>query len=801
MLYSQKTVTVVDEASVGVASGSSSRPQFSYFLYLTSFLLVLVLLALSPQPARADSDVSFTRDIKPVFDNKCIACHACYDAPCQLKLEAEEGVLRGASQDAVYNGARIRDMDPTRLHIDALTEQAWRDKNFYSVLEPSVANDNERYSLMLGMLRLGKANPVTPNQPLSDDYSLGIYRENQCPRPGEFADYRKQHPTGGMPYGVTGLTDSEFQRLTSWLEQGARIDANKFEPTSLQQAQIDRWQAFLNHKDIRRQLVARYLYEHLFLAHLYFKGDDSGRFFRLVRSRTPAPKPIVPVATVKPYGDPEGEFFYRLRPITDTIVHKTHITYQLSDARMERYRELFLGEDWKLDELPGYSYEYASNPFVTFAAIPAKARYQFMLDQAEYFVRTFIRGPVCRGQIATDVIRDQFWVMFEDPDHDQYVNDPAYNKNVTGWLGLPGEDSDLMALGPAWLKYSGKRNKYLERRQKQYRRAYPEGASVDHIWDGDGHNDNAFLSIFRHHDSASVMKGWQGALPLTLWLMDYPLFERTYYELVVGFNVFGSVSHQAQTRLYFDLIRNGGETNFLRLVPPGERGDMYDDWYKYSGLIKKLISYHGLDDKAPSALPISENLDTKLQVIEQIWRANRQIIHNNSLDGCRDNVCLRLDSAHKDLIDSQLAPLTAGRAKDIRGIKQLPNVSFLRVDMQQGGFKVYTLLRNRAHSNVAFMLGEELRYEPEKDSLSILKGPIGSYPNFIFRVPQQDVAPFVKALSDMRNDRDRQQLVDRWGVRRTHPDFWQVFHSFREHLQATDPRQAGYYDLNRYEGW
>ncbi|MDT9136206.1 fatty acid cis/trans isomerase, partial [Escherichia coli] len=39
--------------------------------------------------------------------------------------------------------------------------------------------------------------------------------------------------------------------------------------------------------------------------------------------------------------------------------------------------------------------------------------------------------------------------------------------------------------------------------------------------------------------------------------MDYPLLERTYYQLVVNFDVFGNVSHQGQTRLYFDLIRNG----------------------------------------------------------------------------------------------------------------------------------------------------------------------------------------------------------------------------------------------------
>ncbi|MDT9121678.1 fatty acid cis/trans isomerase, partial [Escherichia coli] len=75
----------------------------------------------------------------------------------------------------------------------------------------------------------------------------------------------------------------------------------------------------------------------------------------------------------------------------------------------------------------------------------------------------------------------------------------------------------------------------------------------------------------RHHDSAMVRKGLIGEIPQTLWLLDYPLFERTYYQLVVNFDVFGNVAHQAQTRLYFDLIRNGAELNFLRLLPPQSR--------------------------------------------------------------------------------------------------------------------------------------------------------------------------------------------------------------------------------------
>ncbi|BBN55877.1 hypothetical protein TRE132_40020 [Pseudomonas chlororaphis subsp. aurantiaca] len=80
---------------------------------------------------------------------------------------------------------------------------------------------------------------------------------------------------------------------------------------------------------------------------------------------------------------------------------------------MARVKILFYSGDYQVSALPGYGPGRRANPFETFEAIPAKARYQFMLDNAEYFVRTFIRGPVCRGQIATDVIRDNFWALFQ----------------------------------------------------------------------------------------------------------------------------------------------------------------------------------------------------------------------------------------------------------------------------------------------------------------------------------------------------------------------------------------------------
>jgi hypothetical protein len=59
---------------------------------------------------------------------------------------------------------------------------------------------------------------------------------------------------------------------------------------------------------------------------------------------------------------------------------------QRSPARIQ---QTFLAPQWDVNNLPGYADETAGNPFVTFADIPVRARYQFLLDDAEYEISTF----------------------------------------------------------------------------------------------------------------------------------------------------------------------------------------------------------------------------------------------------------------------------------------------------------------------------------------------------------------------------------------------------------------------------
>ncbi|MNZ61167.1 Fatty acid cis/trans isomerase (CTI) [compost metagenome] len=418
-----------------------------------------------------------------------------------------------------------------------------------------------------------------------------------------------------------------------------------------------------------------------------------------------------------------------------------------------------------------------------------------MLDNAEYFVRTFIRGPVCRGQIATDVIRDNFWTLFQDPVHDIYITDAAYRGEATPLLAMPGQFDEIGDLLGLWRAYRDKRNQYEALRMDAY--ADAPAPSWAHIWTG---NDNALLSIFRQHDSASVRKGLIGEIPQTIWWMDYPLFERTYYQLVVNFDVFGNVSHQAQTRLYFDLIRNGAEVNFLRLMPADSRAALLGDWYRNSGKVKMWLDYQSIDKDTPSGLTLAE-ADPKRAFAQELLQRYAGInARPDPINRCTGAHCFRPRIAPElQQAEQAFSRLVSRPAAGLRVIEQLPEATLLRVELADGRREVYSLLRNRAHSNVAFMMGESLRYQSGLDTLTLYPGVLSSYPNFVFNLKAAEVEAFVGALEQAKDAAAFDKLVQRWGIRRTHPQFWFYFHDLAAYIRDTEPVEAGELDMNRYQ--
>jgi len=214
------------------------------------------------------------------------------------------------------------------------------------------------------------------------------------------------------------------------------------------------------------------------------------------------------------------------------------------------------------------------------------------------------------------------------------------------------------------------------------------------------------LTIASHYDSASVARGLSGDIPQTLWLMDYPLLERTYYILVVNYNVFGNVAHQLLTRLYFDLIRNSSEHNFLRLIPEGQRSVILHDWYQHSGKLKFGTFYEKIDDVSPSAERFAtENpkRELALRILRRFEAVNAMA--DDPVNRCQAEKCARSGQPlWIQKADQALSAIASRPVAELPGINRLPEVMFVRVRHGQENRTVYTLLRDRAHSNVAFIL-------------------------------------------------------------------------------------------------
>lgn len=753
------------------------------------------------QPGPPSIAVDYRQDVRPVLDRRCVVCHACYDAPCQLKLSSYEGISRGASKQAVYDMSRLKPVDPTRLFIDASSTPEWRRKGFFSVLGPPTDADDKQQltSLLLRMIEQGHEHPFPEGQKLPESVDLDISRKLSCPAAEEFDGYAKKNPGGGMPYGIAPLGDGDYQTLLSWARQGA--PGAQIEPAlsdALGQS-IQRWETLLNGQTAKQQLAARYVYEHLFLAHLYFEDSVASPYFRLVRSRTPPGQPVAEIATRHPNSPPGlGPFFYRLRPIASTIVHKTHMVYPLSEAKLARVEALLFVSEWDVEKLPGYDARIASNPFVTFAAIPPRSRYEFLLDNARYVMMAFIRGPVCRGQVALNVIDDHFFVAFLDPDHDLSVTDPSYLARAKNLIKIPIDSASPASLLSRWKDYFSAHKGYLEFRENAYYRHDPEGRdnTLQSIWPGNAYNSDSFLTVFRHFDSASVLPGFVGEIPKKMLVLDYPILERIYYNLVVNFDVFSNVTHQLLTRLSMDYLRMEAEDITLDFLPPDKRHAERRSWYAGAEGQLLLFLAHKMSARQRGAGMTYEKDDPKTELVEKMIQHFPQLRDApDFLNRCSEGNCVDGKSTTASAVETTLLRLTSKTGAFVR---LMPDVSYLRVRGGVNGDRVFTILRNKAHSNVAFIFGEERRRREKDDTLSAIEGFVGSYPNFFFQIDAGRLNGFADSLLNMKNGADFERIVEAFGIRRTSAEFWAASDWFNSQFARVNPKEAGLLDLNRY---
>ena len=758
------------------------------------------LIAMTPgQP------IPYGERVKPILERRCVVCHGCVDAPCQLKLSSHEGLTRGASKQRVYDGERITGTAPSRLFIDASTTAEWRAKEFFPILAEDAHTSEEmlRQSVMYQMLRLKQLHPQARTGKLSDDLDTRLDREQVCPKREEFDSFAEKHPSWGMPYAMPNLSDAEYKTLVQWLAQGAP-EPPAAQPSAAAAAQIKDWETFFNNQTKKQQLVSRYIYEHLFQAHLHFEGSETREFYRLVRSSTPPGQAIVEIATTRPFDDPgTAPFYYRLRSYDASIVTKSHIVYELSPQRMTRYRELFITPEYSVTELPSYEPHISSNPFMAFKPIPVKSRYRFLLDDAHFIIEGFIKGPVCRGQVALNVIEDQFWVVFFDPDKDLSSNYPEFLDTNAKYLELPSEKGDILRVKKAWNEYAGHQRDYMNARQAWFEKM-PEqdiDSAMKFIWDGDGHNPNAALTIFRHFDSASVRNGFIGDFPESAWVIDYPLLERIHYLLVAGFNVYGNVGHQLMTRLYMDFLRMEGEDNFLAFLPVGPRKEIMDSWYVgiRSGMDERIGGpMEWLDVEVVTGYKTD---DPQRELYDHIGdRLGPMTGDAYHLDRCGQTNCIDpQDNTVEARADSFMREIAAIKGKRLR---VFPDVAFVRIktDKPETDF-AYSLIRDKAYLSVTSLLSDESKRDNRDyahDTLTVVKGLEGSYPNFFFVVEPDELEDFTSRIININTLDEYERFAGIYGIRRTNDSFWETADWFQDEYAEQEPVLSGLFDLNRY---
>ncbi|MBN2894884.1 MAG: fatty acid cis/trans isomerase [Campylobacterales bacterium] len=778
-----------------------------FFLHFFFMLTIFFTMGCGVKPqapvavVQSSHHINYLKEVKPILDARCVVCHSCYNAPCQLKLSSFEGVERGASKMGVYD-TRLEPVRPTRLFVDAMNEAQWRERDFFSVRTNTAAGSfNDSLLIQLIQAKIDHPEVVGEYRPETEVWS--------CPKDAqevaEYFDEKGAHR--GMPYGFPALSDAEFDVLKRWIEQGAngptpQEQQQLITPSEEAAKQIARWEHFFNMPDPKHRLSARYIYEHIYLAHLYFKGIE-GEYYELVRSKTPAPEAIAIIDTVRPYDDPRVDtFYYRFRKIHSTIVHKTHMVFKLDDAYLNRLQAQFIETPWM--ETPhhvGYSAKRSANPFLTYAQIPPAIRYQFLLDNAHFIVMTFIRGPVCRGQVALASIHDHFWVFFQDPMYDLSLQRPSFLIEQAGNLTLPIETGSDYALYKVFTDaYLERYKNYFHHKSKLYDEVYPKGIGMEGIWQGERPQDAPMLSVYRHFDSASVHKGALGGLPRTMWVIDYPHFERIYYALVAGYDVFGNVSHQANIRRYMDFLRFEGELNFIAYMPKNKQMEMFKAWSKGDSEVESIKNWWQRDTA------VTFQSDTPKQEFAE--RIIKERLHHDigiTFDAINyfheGETAPSLPARYETMRDyvTGFRAMTAPGTGFIRYIVDSDvNDLYLRIIMPDGNSTVVSLVINRYHDNVSSMLHPDKTLDPSKDTLDFHPFFIGSYPN-VFLVARYDELPeFFDLVVNYKPNDYYKALIKKFGISRDHPRFWETYDWFQKRFTEDDPIHSGLFDLNRY---
>ena len=292
-----------------------------------------------------------------------------------------------------------------------------------------------------------------------------------------------------------------------------------------------------------------------------------------------------------------------------------------------------------------------------------------------------------------------------------------------------------------------------------------------------------------------VVKGAFGDLSMTAFVLDYSLFERLVYNLVVNFDVYGNIGHQFLTRVYMDLIRMEAENNFLDFLPIEERLKLKKSWYRGFLTTHKLNLF---DEKQfspiPAGMKFTKGKSSQLDLVQNILFERM----NSKVRGPVDPINWK---TLKEVSNQTAEEKELARISGVKGMfaRRFPEVAFIVINENGVPKRTYTVVRNRQLKNVSWIMLESIRTDPNQDTLMIAKGYHSSYPNQIFAIEASELPKMIDSVLAIFDQSDYNAIFNQFGLLRLDPRIWKYYDFMVQDFIAKDPVQAGYLDLSRYQ--
>ena len=321
---------------------------------------------------------------------------------------------------------------------------------------------------------------------------------------------------------------------------------------------------------------------------------------------------------------------------------------------------------------------------------------------------------------------------------------------------------------------------------------------MDSIWDGEGKNPNAWLTVMRHDTNVSVVQGRQGGTPQSFWLIDYSGFERMYYDTVAGFAYWqgdlGKLENPA----------------VLQFPAPGIRGQL-----------PAAPAPGGPGARAPHLDPGGRLLRARPGPIRR---------GETSRPRCRPRLRTRWPGPVA-AIAQHLGPAIAGPPDRLnpdakppvapkepvasfadweRGIasltvipgqaftRYLPSVMVLRLTRGSES-RVYSLVANRVYKSQFTLVFADASPLYDRFSLSVYPTIVNGFPNLFADLTMDQAGGFLEGLRGMDSQSDWDAFKSRYGILRNSARLWPFYDwindwNFRERGAA-----AGFLDLTYYD--